>query len=100
MARNAVFPAFALQPPWNRVCLSTRASAAWFRGEMKSRLYILVAGAILIATWGTTVGAESGKGGPTGKKKMQLILVVKKERDRSGANGKTERTRPENHRQR
>jgi hypothetical protein len=67
---------------------------------VKTRLYIFVLSAILIATWSTAVAADSEKSGQTGKKQMQVILVAKKDRDRSGRSGKTERTRPENHSQR
>ena len=64
---------------------------------MKSRLYIFVLGAMLIATWSTVEARESEKSGQPGKKKMQVILVPKKDRDRSGEGGKTDATRPRNH---
>jgi hypothetical protein len=58
-----------------------------------TRLYILVLGAILMAqTW--TVAAEAGESKPQ-KKKIQIILVEKKERDKPGNSGRSEKPRPE-----
>ena len=64
---------------------------------MKTGLYIFVVSAILVTTCGAAGAAESEKSGQRGKKKAQVILVAKKERDRSGESGKTETTRPRNH---
>ena len=63
---------------------------------MKTRLYIFVVSAILV-TCGAAGAAESDKSGQTGKKKVKVILVAKKDRDRSGESGKAETTRPRNH---
>ena len=64
---------------------------------MKTKLYIFVVSAMLIATCGAAGAAESEKSGQTGKKKAQVILVAKKERDRSGESGKTEAIHPKSH---
>ena len=65
---------------------------------MNTRLYIFGLSAILIATCSTAFAVESERNGQTGKKKMQVILLPKKDRDRSGTNGKTGGTRPGQHR--
>lgn len=67
---------------------------------MKTRLYIFVLSAILVASCCTAEAAESDKGGETGKKKVKVILVAKKDRDKSGSSGKNEGPRPENHNRR
>ena len=67
---------------------------------MKTRLYILVLSAILVAALSTPGAAESDNGAESGKKKVKVILVPKQDRDRSGSNTRTEGPRPKNHSQR
>jgi hypothetical protein len=59
---------------------------------LTTRLYILVLSAILMAQiW--TVTAEAKDNGQPQKKKIQIILVEKKERDKAGNNGRSEKPR-------
>ena len=98
MARNSIIAAFAEKAPWNGVCLLKRVGPPDSGANLKTMLYIFVASAILIAACGATGAAESEKNGQSGnKKRVQVILVAKKDRDRSGESSKTETTRPRNH---
>jgi hypothetical protein len=61
---------------------------------LRTRLYILVLGAILIAqNW--TITAEAKESEQPQKKKIQIILVEKRERDKPGNSGRSEKPRTE-----